>query len=111
MNLNLDWTFEYCEQMWKWVSEEWEKNGGSLRGLKTQWLLDHDFNPDDVNLLCFFCDFSPNNETNETCDHCPGKIHDCEWSCYNGLFCWEGKPTLFYKEVVRLHNLYKESKK
>ena len=120
MKLTLNETWKQCLSMWWWIAKEIRKYGlkkfnlltedekiDFVDSLKEQWLVNHDFDPDEITNTCFFCE---KGNPAEDCSRCPGHLVDPSFYCYwdtigekANKYNWCGHPIAFYNKLVSLN--------
>ena len=108
---NLNDTWKYCLQMWKWIGKEWEKdNHSSILLLKDRWCRKHGFKY--IEADCFFCHYVETH-AGDGCKKCPGRKVDKSFQCETLEYNYATQPIKFYKMIRKLNRirLEKRSKK
>ncbi len=102
--MNLDDTWKYCLQMWKWIATQIKKNPDlDVRLLKTRWVKNHGFYG--IDKACFFCEYV--NKRYANCDLCPGRKIDENFECTCHNYSYVHKPIAFYKKLFQLNTIRK----
>lgn len=117
----LDRVWYDCERLWEWVSSQWVKKHQEIVGLKARWFICHPFKiRSGGESHCFFCTHATKAwyanignrperfEEWTSCDYCPGKLVDPEFSCMDNIHHYRFHPDLFYEEIKRLNILRKQ---
>ena len=105
----LNQTWVLCLQMWKWIAKVWQTpryRQYDVLKLKEIWLRKNGFEPECLRAHCFFCDYKGVESCHQAC---PGALVDSRFSCYHYDYNFEDKPVEFYKEILRLNRIRKES--
>ena len=100
----LNQTWVLCLGMWQWIAKVWTPDGTKIYKLKTQWVINNGFRDFEIYGNCFFCDLAV------SCEECPGRLVDPDFSCHTPDYSYEEKPVAFYKELLRLNRIRKAKK-
>lgn len=111
--MKLDETWVECIKMWRWVVKRVGKTEFNASQLKWQYIEEH-FPGLALDCDCFFCEYAVRAENKsykrygvdkETCNYCPGKKVDKDFSCMNPKYRYSVRPNAFLKELLRLDRL------
>ena len=98
----LDVSWDECELMWKWVSEQYikrERKGiQEVYNLKIQWLEDNGYKDGLLTNNCLFCEYTVRHDDMD-CDCCPGKAVDESFLCSNLVYHHSCFPVEFYEKI------------
>lgn len=98
--LSLNDIWRLCLKMWKEIHKEF-----LIVSAKQEWLKENGFNSDIICASCFFCEWAKqneNNDINDFCIMCPGKLVSKRFQCENISYKYSRKPTAFYKKLLQL---------
>ena len=101
--LTLNNVWELCvDGLWKYVAKR--KQAGDKRSvydLKVAWMRRHDYEEDEIQAECFFCEYN-NRHYHLDCRNCPGKLVDATFSCSNPSYSYKTRPYRFYRKLLAL---------
>ena len=98
---NLNETWRFCLQLWRWVAKQVRAGRTDVEILKKEWLKEHDF--DDVWSNCFFCEYRKARHCG--CDLCPARKVDKAFDCLDSDYHYIYNPVKFFNRLVKLNNI------
>lgn len=109
---NLDFAWSHCMSQWRWIIKQIEAGEDDVEDLKDEWNRRRGFGAL-IAQNCFFCEYieARGGHSVSDCHLCPAKKIDSNFHCTNNKYFYENKPFEFWKELNRLHCLYKKGKK
>ncbi len=103
MKLTLNEAWEKTEAMWKWIDAK-SSDPANVRRLKRRWL--HENDPEiELEEDCYFCEYDVQNEGDDICLCCPGRLVDTTFHCENEPYHYLYNPKACYAEIVELNQI------
>jgi hypothetical protein len=125
-SLNLRVAWEQCMAMWLYIVRVYPHTNMGVNALKEKWLEERDIpnhytscvpSAHSVKFNCFLCEYAiqhcksdqvgiSQGEPMTGCAHCPARLVNPSFSCYNEEYRFSTKPHEFYKILKRHYKLY-----
>ena len=113
--LTLDETWELCLKMWKWIADEVTAMGKqfnprlTVESLKYEWMKENGYKLTRINHRCFLCEYDDQHINDldhiDTCQACPARLVDSDFSCGNTEYEYDVQPLKFYAKLVELNKI------
>ncbi len=99
--LTLNRAWELCLKQWEPMVKAYYKGVSSIVALKSKHFPECEFDPDDIDQLCFFCEYAARHRGN--CEDCPGKKVDPKFHCTNTAYEFSTKPLEFLMKICEMN--------